>query len=121
MRILHIDDDFDIRQLAQLGLAEIGGFEVLQCSSGQEALEQAQDFAPEMILIDMMMPGLDGPETLQRLRQLDGLENTPAAFMTARGVHDAQELAGETDVITKPFDPLTIADEVREVWEKQRA
>ena len=121
MRILHIDDDFDIRQLAQLGLAEIGGFEVLQCSSGQEALEQAQAFAPDMILIDMMMPGLDGPETLEHLRKLDGLEATPAAFMTARGANDAKEVAGDTEVITKPFDPLTIADEVKEIWEKQRA
>ena len=120
MRVLHVDDDHDIRQLALLGLVEFGGFDVLQCESGQEALEKAAEFAPDIVLIDMMMPGLNGQETLIRLRQIDGLETIPAIFMSAKGPSDLKEIAGEEAVISKPFDPLTIAQEVRDIWEQRR-
>ncbi|MCB1908012.1 MAG: response regulator [Rhodocyclaceae bacterium] len=119
-RILYVEDDADIRMVACLALESIGGFEVSACASGEEALDVADDFAPDMILLDVMMPGMDGPSTLRALRGLPGFADTPVAFMTAKV--QPEELAeygalGSCDAIAKPFDPMLLADQVRALWE----
>lgn len=118
-RILHVDDEPDIREIAKLALMHVGGFNVQSCASGQEALAAAPGFNPDLILIDVMMPGMDGPATLRALRDLPGIGATPAIFMTAKV--QAREIEqfrmlGATDVIAKPFDPMTLADQVRNAW-----
>jgi len=118
-RILHVDDDEDIRVIADLALTMVGKFEVLQCASGQEATEKAADFAPDLFLLDYMMPCKDGEQTLRELRELPGLLHVPVVFMTARVQQDvADELRqkGALDVITKPFDPMDLADQLRQIW-----
>jgi len=120
-RILCTEDDADIRAIVQLALGMVGGFEVHLCASGQQAIAEAPGFAPDLILLDVMMPGMDGAETLRRLRALPGLENTPVVFMTAK-VQPA-EIAhfrdiGALDVIAKPFDPMTLAAQVHAIWER---
>ncbi|MBS8225937.1 response regulator [Vannielia litorea] len=120
-RVLHVDDDDDIRAITQIALAVVGELEVLQCSSGLEALEVAQKFSPDILLLDVMMPDMTGEETLAALRQLDGLATAPVIFMTAKAHSD--DIAhlmtlGTQRVIAKPFDPLTLATEVVEVWEQ---
>ncbi|WP_075879028.1 response regulator [Vreelandella massiliensis] len=121
--ILCVEDDPDIQVVARLALAAIGGLQVTLCSSGAEALERAPALAPDMILLDVMMPGMDGPTTLAALRQDPALQHVPIAFMTARV--QPEEVAhytalGACGVIAKPFDPMTLADEVKALWHKER-
>jgi len=118
-RILYVEDDADIRSVAGFALEAVGGFVLAVCASGEEALAQAPGFAPQLLLLDVMMPGMDGPETLAALRALPGTAATPAVFMTAKV--QPQEVAryralGAVDVISKPFDPMTLSDEIRAIW-----
>ena len=120
-RILYVEDDPDIRAVATLALQAVGGFTLQVCSSGSEAIEAAPDFAPDLILIDVMMPSMDGPTTFQALRVLPGTAKTPVVFMTAKvqpsEVAHYKEM-GALDVIAKPFDPMTLAAAVRAIYEK---
>ena len=121
-RILHVEDDPSIQAIAKVALEAVGGFQVLSCASGQEALDQVQGFAPDFILLDVMMPGMDGPQTLELLRQLVDIEQTPVAFMTAKV--QPNEVAhyrslGARDVIIKPFDPMQLANQVRNIWSER--
>lgn len=118
-RVLYVEDDADIQSVARLALEMVGGFTVKICSSGEEAVRDAVAFAPDMILLDVMMPGMDGPTTLGALRALPSLATVPVAFMTAKV--QPQEVAyykslGALDVIAKPFDPMTLADKVRAIY-----
>jgi CheY-like chemotaxis protein len=119
-RILYVEDEPDIQTVAKIALEMVGGFEVRICSTGEEALREAEGFAPDMILLDVMMPGMDGPRTLEALRKKPALTNTPVAFMTAK-VQPAEvahyKSLGARDVIAKPFDPMTLASQVQAIWE----
>jgi two-component system OmpR family response regulator len=119
-RILYVEDETDIQAVAKLALEMVGGYTVKICSSGEEALREAAAFSPDMILLDVMMPGMDGPSTLKALREQTTLVNVPVAFMTAK-VQPA-EIAhyislGARDVIAKPFDPMNLAKQIRAIWE----
>jgi CheY-like chemotaxis protein len=83
-RILHVEDDPSIQAVARVALEAVGGFQVLSCCSGQDALDQVQGFAPDFILLDVMMPGMDGPQTLDKIRQLVDIGQIPVVFMTAK-------------------------------------
>jgi len=120
-RILYVEDDPDIQTVAALALEVVGGFNVKVCSSGEQALEEAVAYAPDMILLDVMMPSMDGPSTLAALRKLPSLEKVPVAFMTAKvQPHEVDQLIalGAESVIAKPFDPMTLANQVRTLWEQ---
>ena len=120
-RILHVEDDPSIQAVAKVALEAVGGFTVLSCSSGQAALDRVQGFAPDFILLDVMMPGMDGPQTLARLAGLIDLERIPVVFMTAK-VQPAEveqyRRLGARDVIIKPFDPMQLATQVRQIWSR---
>ncbi len=118
-KILHVEDDPDIQVIAKIALESFGGFTVESCDSGDDAIIRAPSFQPDLILLDVMMPGMDGPSTLQALRRLPQTLNTPVIFMTAKvQTSEIEELKtlGAVDVISKPFDPITLADQVREIW-----
>lgn len=121
-RILYVEDEPDIREIARLALEMVGGFSVRVCESGEEALREAAAFAPDMILLDVMMPGIDGPATLKGLRAQPALARVPAVFMTAK-VQPAEvahyKSLGALDVIPKPFDPMALASQVRAIWESR--
>jgi two-component system, OmpR family, response regulator len=122
-RILYVEDDPDIQTVATLALEVVGGFNVKVCSSGEQALDEAVSFSPDMILLDVMMPGMDGPTTLLALRKLASLKNVPAAFMTAKvQPHEVDQLIafGAESVIAKPFDPMTLSSQVTSIWEQAR-
>ncbi len=116
-RILYVDDEADIREVAQLALELEPGFEVRICESGAEALDVAPKWRPDLILLDVMMPGMDGPAVLAGLRALAETAATPVVFITART--QQQEVAqlrslGAQGVIAKPFDPMALAGQVSE-------
>ena len=121
-KILYVEDDPDIQAIAMMVLETINGFIVEPCNGGSEALQKAAAFDPDLILLDVMMPGMDGPETLKGIRNLPGLQTTPVVFMTAKV--QPQEVQGYLDlgavgVIAKPFDPMTLAQELRDIWAQQ--
>lgn len=118
-RILFVEDEPDIREIVRLTLELVGGFEVQACATGNEALQRLQNFIPDFILLDVMMPDMDGPATLVALRALPGMQTLPVAFVTAKAqpAEIAQLRAlGATGVIAKPFDPITLPEQVRALW-----
>ena len=120
-RILYVEDEADIRLIVQIALEDLGGFVLKSCASGYEAIAEAEAFNPDLILLDVMMPGLDGPETLQKLRQLPLTNEIPVIFMTARiqekEIEQYKKL-GIKDIISKPFEPLALPDTLRAYWSK---
>ena len=118
-KILLAEDEPDIRTVAELALASVGGFSVRLCEDGQAALDALPAFAPDLVMLDVMMPGMDGPTTLAELRKLPQGKEVPVIFMTAK-VQQAEiegyKRLGAIGVIAKPFDPMTLADKVRELW-----
>jgi len=117
-RILLVEDDLDIQMVASMALEDLGGFLVEVCNSGLEALEKAPLFNPQLILLDVMMPDLDGLGTLVALGKLS-IPRPPVVFMTARAQPNEVEQyrqSGAIDVIVKPFDPMQLADTVLEIW-----
>lgn len=123
-RILLVDDEQDIRTVAQLSLTALGGFTVECCGSGAEALARIPTFAPDLVLLDVMMPGLDGPATLGRLRAQPMSAHIPVVFVTAR-VQPQEVLAykaiGAADVVAKPFDPMTLPRQLQDIWDQLHA
>lgn len=120
-RILYVEDEDDIRAVAELALVNVAGFELCTCASGEEALAVAETFAPDLLLLDVMMPDMDGPATLRALREIPALADTPAIFMTAKvqpdEVNRYLEL-GAVDVIAKPFDPMSLGDQLNNAWRR---
>jgi len=115
-RILYVDDEPDLREVAQMALELDPEFEVVPCASGAEALERLAEVGPHLVLLDVMMPGMDGPATLQRIREAPG-GGLPVVFITARaGEGDAAQLLalGAQGLIAKPFDPMRLAEQVRQ-------
>lgn len=116
IKLLHVEDDADIREIALMALELSGDFDVVQCETGEAALNQVQSYTPDVILLDMMMPGMTGRQTLEKMREMDSLRDVPAIFMTARAQHnEIEELRdlGAADVISKPFDPIALADQAQ--------
>ncbi|MGN6599722.1 MAG: response regulator [Actinomycetes bacterium] len=119
-RLLIVDDEPDIRTLLSMSLERLGGFEVVSVGDGQAALDLlTSGTTVDAVLLDVQMPGLDGPSTLTKLRELPGCEQLPAAFLTA-SVQVSQRRALEdlpvNALIEKPFDPVTLPDTVRSVF-----
>jgi DNA-binding response OmpR family regulator len=115
MKILIIDDDADIRSIARLSLSRLGGMEVIEAASGGEGVRRAREETPDVILLDMMMPTMDGLDTLAALRAQPATALTPVIFLTARAGEEAERLRalGAAGVLIKPFDPRTLSQDVR--------
>src|SRR6202163_751581 len=116
LRILHVDDEPDIREVVEISLGLDPDLATRSCGSGEEALVAAIDWQPDIILCDVMMPVMDGPATLMRLRENALTANIPVVFMTARAQTrelDRFRSLGALGVIPKPFDPMTLAASVR--------
>jgi CheY-like chemotaxis protein len=114
-QILLIDDDDDIREVVTLSLREIGGWDVVNASSGEEGLKKAEQVRPDAILLDVMMPEMDGPTTFQKLRANSATSDIPVILLTAK-VQAADQRRftrlGVEGLISKPFDPLQLAAQV---------
>jgi two-component system, OmpR family, response regulator len=116
LKVLYVDDDADIREIATLCLKLDPQIDVQSESSGADALEAAKRWRPDAILLDVMMPEMDGPATLELLRHDSATAKIPVIFITARaqaGEVDQYLAMGAVAVITKPFDPMSLAATVR--------
>jgi CheY-like chemotaxis protein len=117
-KVMLVDDEDDIRTIGNLSLSRVGGWQTVLASSGAEAVEKAAAEKPDLILLDVMMPGMDGPTTFGKLRAQEATARTPIIFMTAK--IQKQEVArylelGALGVIGKPFDPMTLPQEIRKL------
>lgn len=120
VHLLLIEDDPDVRTIATIALVDLGGFTLEVCASGAEALTILGNNAPQLILLDVMMPDMDGPTTLAEIRRLPLEPQPPVVFMTAKV--QPQEMQrylrlGAAGVIAKPFDPVDLADQLRRIWQ----
>lgn len=118
MKVLLIDDDEDIRLLGQLSLEDIGQFETVIAASAREGIELAMASLPDLILLDVMMPDMDGFATLEELRSSPELKDIPVIFLTASGRPedvDSYRKRGALGFIPKPFDPMTLPAQIREL------
>jgi two-component system OmpR family response regulator len=123
-KILCAEDEPLIQAILRAALERVGGFTTRICGSGEEAIQVAPGFAPDLVLLDVMMPGMDGRATLAALRQLPPLKDTPVAFMTtiggSREIDDFLDL-GAAGIIIKPFEPKALAEAVQRIWANARA
>ena len=122
--IIYADDEEDILSVATLSLEMVGGLKVTSCSGGRAAIEEAHHRRPDLIMLDVMMPGMDGPTTMSEIRADPELSDIPVILLTARvrGVEvEEYKAIGADGVIAKPFDPMTLADEVRRIWQRAKA
>jgi CheY-like chemotaxis protein len=118
VKVLLVDDEPDIRRVAKLGLARVGGMEVVEAANGTEALARAKEDKFDAVLLDVMMPVLDGPSTLARLREDPATAGIPVVFLTAKAIAaevDRLKSLGAAGVLTKPFDPMTLARDLKGV------
>ena len=118
-RILHVDDDADIRLMVGTVLKLLGHFEVKQFTSGEEAIRHAQDFDPQLLLLDIMMPNMSGYDTWNQLKRIPTLANVPTVFLTAK--HDSkfdEKLLSEgaLAILNKPFDPVALCRKLDRLW-----
>jgi CheY-like chemotaxis protein len=114
-RILIVDDEADIREVAQVSLELVGHWQVQTASTGRAGIQTARSTQPDAILLDVMMPDLDGPATLAELQADPATRDIPVLFLTAKAqAAERSRLAqlGAAGVLTKPFDPLTLASQV---------
>jgi len=118
-KILFVDDEGDIRTVAKIALERVGGFEVKAEESAEKALQRLNDWQPDLLLLDVMMPGMGGPALFSQLQTDERYKDLPVVFMTAKAqpkeVDDYREL-GVLDVIPKPFDPFTLATQLQAIW-----
>jgi DNA-binding response OmpR family regulator len=116
---LCVDDDKDICEIVRVALSVIAGLDVDTVHTGESAIDFARRRPPDLVLMDTMMPGLDGPSTLLRMRETPGIADVPVIFLTAR-VMPAEVAAmfsmGAIGVIAKPFDPVTLGSDISAIW-----
>jgi CheY-like chemotaxis protein len=118
-KILYVEDDINIQAISQVALTTIGNFEICCCYSGKEALEKIDEFDPDLVLSDVMMPEVDGPTMLKTLRNDPKYDKVPVVFISARAQkHEIDEYKriGAAEVISKPFDPLSLPEELKAIW-----
>ena len=115
IKLLHVEDDADIREIALMALELSGDFEVVQCETGEAALNQVQNYTPDVILLDIQMPGMDGIELARRIRETARHADTPILMLTAmsdKRYIDAAFAAGATDYVTKPFEIAELKERI---------
>jgi CheY-like chemotaxis protein len=122
-KILYVEDVAPIAMVTVMALEDLGGFHVRHYLSGQEALAALPADSPQLALLDVMMPGMDGPEVLRRIREMPEGRDLPAIFITAKAqVHEQDEYIamGALGVIVKPFEPISLSDTIRHMWQSRQ-
>ncbi len=123
-KILHVEDDESIRLIVEMALVDLAGFSLLAFDNGMAAVAQVSQYRPDLILLDVMMPGMDGLQTLQAIRQQPDCQHIPVVFMTARIQSDEKQqylTAGAIAVIEKPFHAPSLGPELLEIFQQYHA
>ena len=124
LKVLYVEDEPDIRMVGKRSMASIGKFEVKECASGDEAIKAVGEFTPDVIVLDVMMPFMNGPEVMKELRKLPVTMNTPVIFMTAKvqtsEINEYMAM-GAIGVIAKPFEPMTLAKQISDMVKQTKA
>jgi two-component system OmpR family response regulator len=123
-RITYVEDEPHIREIVQLALEELGGFKLQCCESGMQALDTVPQFHPDLVLLDVMMPEMNGVQTFRSLKQIPEFAETPIIFVTAKAQkHEIQQYRslGAIEVIPKPFDPVALPSEIRGIWQRNQS
>jgi CheY-like chemotaxis protein len=123
-KILYVEDDADIRKIVSMSLEMVGDYTVVACGSCADALDVVDGFEPDLLLLDVMMPDVDGPATLRALRKRESAADAPAVFITAKvqaGDIAHYEKLGVFDVIVKPFDPMILSEKIGQIWQQYRS
>ena len=118
-KILLVEDDLNLCEIAKIALHDVGGFDVKICTSGKECLAIAPQYQPDLILLDVVMPEMDGPSTLKKLRETDACQKSMVIFLTAKVRPDEIQMLktfGAKAVIAKPFNPITLAEEITSIY-----
>ena len=117
--VFHVDDDEDILDMVHMSLEMVGGLQVEQSNLPLLALEKISSIKPDLLLFDVMMPDMDGPQLFEKIRQMPGSEHLPVIFMTAKAqAIQTDELEGDgvLGVVAKPFDPMELPDQIQQIW-----
>ncbi len=120
--ILYVDDEAELRTIAQLALEQLGGYRVTLCQNGTEALNAVRADPPQLALLDVLMPDMDGPELLASLRATPEGSELPVIFLTGRADDQARrqyQALGALGTIAKPFDPMQLAQHVQSLWDQR--
>nr|WP_299243833.1 response regulator [uncultured Halomonas sp.] len=118
-RVLHVEDDESIIAITRVALEALGGLSVLSCSHGEQAIALAPAYDPDLLLLDVMMPDMDGPTTLIELAKVLDVSRRPVVFMTAKTARADNQLYFDLNasaVIDKPFDPVDLASRLKTIW-----
>lgn len=122
-KILYVDDDPDLREIARISLERSGEYTVLTAANGRQALAFIPGFRPDLIIIDVIMPDMDGPATVEEIRKIPGGVDIPVAFLTSRLEQqdcDEYRRIGALGVLAKPIRPSQLALQIRQLWEQRR-
>lgn len=118
-KILYAEDEPDVSTIVELTVQATSDYEIRTCENGKKLLECVEEYSPDLILLDVMMPEMDGPTTFQHLLENENTKNIPVVFMTAKAqTHEVERFKnlGAIGVITKPFDPLNLCYEIESIW-----
>lgn len=115
--VLVIDDDDDVRTIARMSLEAVGGHQVRAADGGEEGIRLALESPPDAILLDMMMPGMDGPATLRLLQSIEETRHVPVVFLTAKVLGSDSQFTelGAAGLIAKPFDPMSLPGQLADI------
>ncbi len=123
-KIMYVEDDIDIQTIGKLALVDVGGYDIIVCKNGVEAIRDIENFKPDLVLLDVMMPEMDGMTTIKKLKENETTKDIPVVFMTAKSqsheIVTYMEL-GAVDVIKKPFDPMGLPVQLNNIWAKYNA
>lgn len=120
-RILYAEDEPDVQTIVEISVWSTSGYEIKTCSNGKILLETVEEYNPDLIMLDVMMPEMDGPTTFKKLQANEKTKDIPVIFITAKAQPYEIELfqqSGAIGVITKPFDPTTLCAKIKELWDK---
>lgn len=120
-RICYVEDDEDIQKIVRMSLERIGKMQVEVVSDPMVAIEAIKAFKPELVMLDWMMPGMDGPTLFRKMRETPEVRDLPVVFITAKASQkelDELRALGAAGTISKPFAPRDLADQLRAIWNK---
>lgn len=124
LKILYAEDEPDVQTIVEISVWSTSNYEIKTCKNGKLLLECVEEYKPDLILLDVMMPEMDGPTTYKNLQLNEKTKYIPVIFITAKAQTHEVELFKETGVIgviTKPFDPITLCSDIQNIWDSAQA